>query len=156
MERETVPPLENPSPPLLVKRATFVTLKTEGTLRGCIGQIHATDPLWESAKEMSIAASCKDNRFPPLRPGEPYKIEISILSPLKTILEEEIIVGKHGLIVEALEKRGVLLPHVATENGWDKTTFLSKTIQKANLPPNIKNSAYFVLQAFETYLVREF
>ena len=155
MERETVPSLQNPSQPLLLKKATFVTLRTEGALRGCIGQIEAIDSLWKSAKEMSIAAACKDYRFPPLKPEDPFKIEISILSPPEEISKEGIIIGKHGLIVEAHGKRGVLLPHVATEHKWNKSTFVEKTIQKADLPKSIIMSSDFVLKAFQTFLITE-
>jgi AmmeMemoRadiSam system protein A len=155
-ERETVPPLQNPSQPLLSKKATFVTIRSEGVLRGCIGQIEATSPLWISTKEMSIAAACKDTRFPPLHTREPFQIEISILSKPEPISKENVIVGKHGLIVEASNKRGVLLPHVASEYGWDKNTFIEQTIRKADLPQNIITSSKFVLKAFQTYLVTEF
>ena len=155
MERVTVPSLLDPSQPLLEKKATFVTLRTEGDLRGCIGQLDAIDPLWKSARDMSIAAACKDYRFPPLKPEDPFQIEISILSPPELISKEDIIVGKHGLIVEAHGKRGVLLPHVATEYKWNETTFLEKTIQKANLPKSIIKSSELTLKAFQTFLITE-
>jgi uncharacterized protein (TIGR00296 family) len=64
-------------------------------------------------------------------------MEISILSPMRQIKNiEEIQVGRHGLYLEQGLRRGLLLPQVATEYGWDRTTFFKQTCSKAGLPPN--------------------
>jgi uncharacterized protein (TIGR00296 family) len=105
---------------------------------------------------MSLKAAHEDYRFPSLKPEDPFQIEISILSPPEPISKEKILVGKHGLIVEAHGKRGVLLPHVATEYKWNKNTFLEKTIQKADLPKSIIRSSEFVLKSFQTFIMTEF
>lgn len=153
-ERGTVRSLNNPSEKLSSVRATFVTIRSKGELRGCIGQIHPKDPLWKSVQDMAQAA-CQDHRFPPLTSSDPFEIEISILSLPTPIREEEIVVGKHGLIVEANGKRGVLLPHVATENGWDRETFIREVLQKAGLPFENRHSHDLSLKSFMTDLIAE-
>jgi uncharacterized protein (TIGR00296 family) len=71
-----------------------------------------------------------------VRPEEApgLEVEISILSPLKSIAPEQIVVGRHGLVVSRGSYRGLLLPQVAVENGWDAATFLEQTCLKAGLP----------------------
>ena len=115
----------------------FVTLKIDGDLRGCIGFITSHRPLYETIIDVAIAAATEDPRFPPLRKDELeiINIEISVLSPLRKIEDiKEIEVGKHGLIISKGFHRGLLLPQVATENNWDKITFLRHTCLKAGLP----------------------
>jgi uncharacterized protein len=63
------------------------------------------------------------------------EIEISLLGPLEPITSAaEIVVGRHGLVVERDWRRGLLLPQVATEWNWDAETFLAQTCHKAGLP----------------------
>ena len=114
----------------------FVTIKMHENLRGCIGCFTSEKPLWQTVQEFAIAAASRDPRFYPLHPEEldDITIEISVLSSLtKTESIDEIQVGTHGLYIEKNMYRGVLLPQVATEYGWDKTTFLGQTCLKAGL-----------------------
>jgi AmmeMemoRadiSam system protein A len=114
----------------------FVTIKSEGKLRGCLGQFTSGKPLHALVREMAIAAATRDPRFYPMRSEDivNFKLEISVLSPLKKIESiEEIEIGKHGLYLEKNFYRGVLLPQVAIEYGWDRNTFLSQTCLKAGL-----------------------
>ncbi len=122
------------------KRGAFVTIKINGTLRGCIGLIRAAKPLYEVVAEMALAAAFDDPRFAPLteREASHIEIEISALSPLVRVENPEgIVVGRDGLMIRLDMHSGLLLPQVATENGWDKTTFLEQTCLKAGLPKNI-------------------
>jgi AmmeMemoRadiSam system protein A len=117
----------------------FVTLHKGGGLRGCIGLVQATKPLYESVREMAIAAAFDDPRFPPLSRGEfdDIDIEISVMSPLRRIQSvSEIEVGKHGILMKQGYRQGLLLPQVATEQGWDLGTFLEHTCLKAGMPGN--------------------
>jgi AmmeMemoRadiSam system protein A len=121
------------------KRGCFVTIKIHDKLRGCIGCFTTEKPLWATVQEMAIAASSRDPRFYPLHQDEldDISIEISVLSPLAKIESfEEIQVGTHGLFIEKNMYRGVLLPQVATEYGWDRDTFLTQTCLKAGLDPD--------------------
>lgn len=117
----------------------FVTIKIRDRLRGCIGTFSTGKPLYAAVQEMAAAAATQDPRFYPLTPEEldEIRIEISVLSPLKKISStEEIKVGIHGLYIEKGLSRGVLLPQVATEYGWDRETFLAQTCLKAGLEPD--------------------
>jgi hypothetical protein len=122
---------------LTEKRGAFVTLKTGGKLRGCIGHIQPSKPLSQTVIDMAEAAAFQDPRFPPLTAKEltDLSLEISALTPLKKIDSiTEIEVGKHGLFLERGFNSGLLLPQVASEYGWDRQTFLEQTCQKAGLP----------------------
>jgi AmmeMemoRadiSam system protein A len=133
---DELPNLRNPSGPLREKGAVFVTLRKEGDLRGCIGQVEAQWPLWQSVRDMSAAAAERDTRFAPLLPGEVdgLGIEISVLSPLALLRPEEIVVGTHGLYVKRDGvASGLLLPQVAVEWGWTPEEFLRQTFHKAGL-----------------------
>ncbi len=117
----------------------FVTLHRHGRLRGCIGYLEAVKPLVTAVQEMAVAAAFCDPRFPPLRADElaDIDLEISVLSPMcRVFKEEDVEVGKHGLYLERALARGLLLPQVATQCRWDRTTFLEQTCCKAGLPPS--------------------
>jgi len=118
-------------------RGAFVTLHKNGKLRGCIGQIRAQKPLIETIAEMAEAAAFRDPRFPPVTSEEldQLEYEISVLTPLRRIKDvEEIKVGIHGIYMKRGGLSGLLLPQVATDWGWDRTTFLEHTCTKAGLP----------------------
>ena len=155
MEREPLPALKHPPESLLTPNGVFVTLRSDGKLRGCLGILETKDPLWKCVGEMAEASACRDYRFLPLRPGEPFTVEISILSPSFSIAPDQIHVGKHGLIVECSGHRGVLLPHVAIENKWTPSQFLEQTILKANLSLKASHEEDFSLKAFTTVLISE-
>jgi len=85
---------------------------------------------------MAVAAATRDPRFYPMKLEdlENFYLEISVLTPLHKISSpEEIIVGEHGIYLEKNFSRGVLLPQVAVEHGWDRETFLRQTCLKAGL-----------------------
>lgn len=116
----------------------FVTLRQEGELRGCIGFVEAKQPLYLAVAEVAEKAAMEDPRFPPLAAGEVgmTDIEISVLSELTPVTDIRAIeIGKHGLVLEAGWARGLLLPQVAVEYGWDREEFLDHTARKAGLPP---------------------
>jgi AmmeMemoRadiSam system protein A len=115
----------------------FVTLHKRGELRGCIGHLEVDQPLGRVVPRCAVAAASTDPRFPPVSLAEvpELEIEISLLGPLEPIAgPADIIVGMHGLVVEREWHRGLLLPQVATEWGWDAQTFLAQTCHKAGLP----------------------
>lgn len=131
-----VPEFEISSPRLNEHRGAFVTLHKKGQLRGCIGHIRGDQPLYQTVAEMAEEAAFNDPRFSPVSKEElgDLDIEISALTPLKRIeVVEEIEVGKHGIYIEKGFFRGLLLPQVATEYGWDRATFLEQTCYKAGL-----------------------
>jgi uncharacterized protein len=117
--------------------AAFVTLHVRGELRGCIGTFHADGSLWETVLQMARAAARRDPRFPPLAADDlaALAVEISVLSPPRRISDPaEIELGRHGLEIRRGRRRGLLLPQVATEHGFDRERFLAETCRKAGLP----------------------
>ena len=115
----------------------FVTLRKEGRLRGCIGRLVATEPLRRTVAEVAVSSAFEDPRFPPVRLSETdtLQIEISILSPLRRIMDTaEIEPGVHGVLLQRGSRSGLLLPQVATEQGWGRDEFLEHTCRKAGLP----------------------
>lgn len=106
----------------------FVTLRKGRQLRGCIGNIIGRKPLYQGVRDMAIAAATEDSRFQPVTEDElgDIHIEISVLSPLKQITStDEIVLGKHGVLVRDAYRSGVYLPQVATETGWSKDEFMN-------------------------------
>jgi len=137
VSRQPLPKLDNPPAALLSRSGCFVTIKRNGELRGCIGNFVSDRPLWETVREMAVAAATQDPRFPPMQVEElaDFSLEISVLSPLREVASvDEIQVGTHGLYIIKGHAHGVLLPQVATEYGWDRETFLRQTCHKAGLP----------------------
>jgi AmmeMemoRadiSam system protein A len=137
LDGTTLPSFEPESAVLKERRGAFVTIHKKGRLRGCIGYVEAIKPLHQTVKEMALAAAFQDPRFPPLSSVEfvDIEIEISVMSPVtKTRSADEILVGTHGIIVKRGFQQGLLLPQVATEQGWGRDTFLEHTCYKAGLP----------------------
>ncbi len=116
----------------------FVTLKIDGDLRGCIGDIFAERPLWAAIAARAVSSAAEDPRFPPVREDElsRIRIEISVLSPLEKVASpQDIVIGKHGiLLLFDGHRRSVYLPQVAPEQGWDLETTLGSLCRKGGLP----------------------
>ena len=128
--------LTPPSPHLAQPRGAFTTLHLYGKLRGCIGYVFPTDSLYKTVADTARAAAFDDPRFEPVTFAEvlELKVEISVLSALQPIMPAEVEVGRYGLIVTYGGRRGLLLPQVPIEWGWDRDTFLAQTCLKAGLP----------------------
>ena len=119
------------------KTGVFVTLKIKGQLRGCIGSIIGTDPLYTGVRDNAIKAGLSDPRFPPVKASELKQIDmdISVMTPLQKIADyKKIRLGTDGVIVKKGSRRAVYLPQVATETGWSLDEFLSQLCRKAWLP----------------------
>lgn len=122
------------------RAGAFVTLRRpDGELRGCIGHIEADRPVAEIVTHVAASAATEDPRFTPVMPAElaALELEVSVLGPLERIDPRdpsEIDIGRHGLVIEQGGRRGLLLPQVATEWGWDREEFLSHLCAKAGLP----------------------
>jgi len=134
-------PLPNPSAgdaELLRPLGAFVTLKINGELRGCIGNLTAAAPLYQTVQQMAQAAAFEDPRFPPLTAEEleQVTIEISVLSPMRRITSTaQIEIGRDGLYLIKGANRGVFLPQVPVEQGWDLLQYLDNLCEKAGLQP---------------------
>ena len=119
-------------------RGAFTTVYSQGRLRGCVGYPSAVSPLYETVIETAQSAAFEDPRFVPVTLNEApgLKISISVLSAMSPIRAEDVIIGRHGLIISEGVFRGLLLPQVPVEHGWDRVTFLEQTCRKAGLPLN--------------------
>lgn len=125
-------------------RGTFVTLTIEGDLRGCIGQISPTEPVYVTVRDNAISAALHDPRFSALTVEEFYKtnLEISLLSKPVQLkykdsneLLEKLEYGKHGVIIKSGSYSATFLPQV-----WDeissKKEFLTHLCMKARMFPD--------------------
>ncbi len=122
---------------LALHAGVFVSFHSRGDLRGCIGHPDGDQPLAAVVGRCAVAAATEDPRFAPvtLDELENCAIEISVLGPIEPVQDvADIIVGRHGLIVEQGWNRGLLLPQVAHQQGWNRDTFLARTCAKAGLP----------------------
>jgi AmmeMemoRadiSam system protein A len=131
-------------PPISLPDASGVlgSVTSHDELRGCLGTL-ACPPgrLAEEVVRCAADAASRDPRFDPVAPEElpQLGVEVSVLGPLESIdphAPGAVVVGRHGLVVEQGRRRGLLLPQVATEWGWDAEQFLRQTCVKAGLPPD--------------------
>ena len=145
---DTAPDLHPDAPPalwLLEPRGVFTSLylyrysdlhrELHHELRGCVGYAVPIAPLYRAVAETARAAAFEDSRFLPVTKEEALKLEVSlsVLSHLFPIHPEAVEVGRHGLVISQDARRGLLLPQVPVEHGWDRETFLDQTCRKAGL-----------------------
>ena len=117
----------------------FVTIKRGGALRGCLGTLQCSRGLAAEVARCAADAASEDPRFPPVSSSElpDVSVEVSVLGPLESIDPADpsaITIGRHGLVAEQGQRRGLLLPQVAIEWGWTTEQFLRQTCVKAGLP----------------------
>lgn len=126
-----------PDGALDLRCGAFVSIHTRtGGLRGCLGRLQPDAPLAHTVHDLAALVSDSDPRFEPVQTSEleQLDIEISVLTPEQPVASiDEVEVGRHGLIVEHGRRRGLLLPQVPTELGWDRLTFVEHTCLKAGL-----------------------
>ena len=137
-------------------RAAFVSIHKHGELRGCLGRLDTRWPLSRLIVHLAQEVAHGDPRFTPVEPAEleALQLELSILTPERQIRDlSEIVIGRHGLIVERVNARGLLLPQVAVAYGWDARTFVEHTCVKAGLPRDAWQQA--TVYAFEAEVFGE-
>lgn len=143
---------------LKLHAGAFVTLTINKQLRGCIGFITSNKPIFETVIDAAVEAAIGDPRFQPLskRELDLIHIEISILSPpFKMKSYDEIILGKHGLIVEEFGNRGLLLPQVPIEHNMTKEEYLSSLCRKAGLKSNLWQEKLLNIKMFTAEVFSE-
>jgi AmmeMemoRadiSam system protein A len=154
--------IESPPERLACNRACFVTLFSQGALRGCIGNVQPVHPLYRAVQENARAAASRDPRFPPVAAAEldDLKIEISVLTepqPLVFDTAEALLSQLHpgvsGVVLQIGGSFGTFLPQVWRQIP-DPTSFLDRLAEKAGFPadawrgPGARVSTYRV-QCFE-------
>jgi AmmeMemoRadiSam system protein B/AmmeMemoRadiSam system protein A len=138
--------------------AAFVTLEENGMLRGCIGHTTAEEPLYKTVSYCAVQAATSDPRFPPVRTDETeaLHIEISVLGPMKKISSpSEIEVGRDGLMIFMGSRRGLLLPQVAVDYGWNSIEFLEQTCVKAGLERDAYKNPQAIIYRFQAVVFGE-
>jgi AmmeMemoRadiSam system protein A len=135
-----------------LRRGAFVSIFYDGELRGCLGRLNSQLPIAHLVAQLAQAVADSDPRFHRVTPQEldGIDLEISVLTREHEIQSiEEIKIGRHGLIVEQGSSRGLLLPQVPTEHGWDRDAFLDHTCLKAGLPADAwrRGARIFVFEA---------
>lgn len=152
LDRSKVPPC------CTLKRGVFVTLKMHDDLRGCIGYVDGIKPIYQAVIDNSFNAAFRDPRFQPLRKDElrAVTIEISVLTEPREIDSiNEIEIGRDGLIIGEGPSRGLLLPQVPVEWGWNREEFLIHTCRKARLPDNAWRDKKIRIYRFQAIVFSE-
>ncbi|MDX1735530.1 MAG: AmmeMemoRadiSam system protein A [Halioglobus sp.] len=141
-QRATAPAAHGLSPSLREKLGVFVTLKSRGSLRGCIGSLESASPLAHAVAQSAHDAAFRDPRFLPVEPGElpSIRIEISVLSATEALavasredLLDALQPGMDGLLLEERNHRATFLPKV-WEQLAEPREFLEQLLLKAGLP----------------------
>lgn len=132
-----VVPLGRPvSPGMQRVQGAFVTLRKNGVLRGCIGQMTPDAPLRRLIGAMAMAAAFEDPRFDKVRASEmkDIEVEISLLTPFREVPSASaVVVGRDGVLLQKGRASAVFLPQVATEEGWSREEMLDHLCLKAGM-----------------------
>ena len=134
----------------------FVTVRVRGQLRGCIGFVEVAGPLGSCVTEAARRSCTEDMRFRPVHEDElpDLEFEITLLSPREPLENpREFVIGRHGLMIESGGRRGLLLPQVPVEHGWNTQQFLDGLCSKAGLPRGAWNDADASLWRFEGHMI---
>jgi AmmeMemoRadiSam system protein A len=155
LKKMSPPKLISPPPEFMEMQSSFVTLhNSDGTLRGCIGNIEPFEPLLESVPHNARNAAFHDPRFPPIASLDELKeitIEVSVLTPPEIIASiDDFIVGKHGIIMRKHNRGAVFLPQIPTEQEWDRDTTLTNLSLKAGLSADAWKDNDCVFRVFES------
>ena len=137
----------------------FVTLKTSGRLRGCIGCFVSEKPLYKTLAVYARASLLEDPRFVgnriTLQELSEVYIDISVLSPLQSCADpERIRLGVDGIYIMSTRGSGCFLPQVATETGWDVEQFWGNCcMQKAGIAYDAWKEDGVELYTFEAEVI---
>jgi AmmeMemoRadiSam system protein A len=135
-------------------RGVFVTLRfrRDGDLRGCVGIVEPRFPLAEAVRRAALSAAFEDPRFAAVTRDElaALTVAVSVLGPLVASAPEGVEVGRHGVVVRHEGRTALLLPQVASEQGWDRETLLHRLCRKAGLARDAWRHPECRLFVFET------
>lgn len=146
------------------KQGVFVTLTSEGELRGCIGYPEPVLPLYDAIIESAHSAAFSDPRFSPLSRSEfdSVHIELSVLTVpelIKVKKPEEYLkkikIGSDGLIIRGDYGSGLLLPQVFTEYRCNVKKALEMTCQKAGLNSDAWKDLNNKIFKFQAQIIEE-
>jgi uncharacterized protein len=144
--------------PLAAPAGAFVTLEVGGEVRGCLGSFAPQGSLAATVVRLAQRAVAGDPRFAPLRLDElaALRLRVAVVSPRRPMrAPAEIALGVDGLLVRCGWHAGALLPRVATEQGWDRQTFLARACLAAGLPPRAWTRPGAAVELFATVELAE-
>lgn len=122
---------------MLEQAGTFVSIKTRGELRGCIGTLEATQAnLALEVVRNAIDSATSDPRFPEVTPQELDGLcySVDVLSPAEPVSgPEELDPKRYGIIVRLGPRRGLLLPDLEGVSTVEEQISIAK--DKASIPP---------------------
>lgn len=135
----------------------FVSFKKHGRLRSCMGYMNEGTLLSTALDSAAVSAACRDPRFPPINPGEFYDLDMEVwaLGSMREIdavgeaRRDAFKIGRDGLQIQGRGRRGLLLPSVPVELGWNVDQFLDGLCDKAGLARGAWMSEDTKLFAFE-------
>jgi AmmeMemoRadiSam system radical SAM enzyme/AmmeMemoRadiSam system protein B/AmmeMemoRadiSam system protein A len=150
-------PTDAPPLPEHTVHGTFVSLKRGGHLRSCCGLLGTPTPLAHALAQAAYRTAWEDMRFPPVSPAELEHLDLEVWllynpQPVAARGEDRltaVTVGRHGIQVVRGDARGLFLPGVAVEQGWDARRFLDHVCVKAGLPPTAWRDDATALFTFE-------
>jgi AmmeMemoRadiSam system protein A len=147
------------SPVLKEECGAFVTLRTQGKLRGCIGRMVSDTPLHKLVSEMAVSAATEDPRFNQIQPSEldDLEIDISVLSPMQKVEDPlDFELGRHGIYIKKDSATGCFLPQVAVDTGWTKEEFLTHCCStKAGMSPDAWKEKDVEVYIFTSEIISE-
>jgi AmmeMemoRadiSam system protein A len=155
------PTLAVDDPALNTYAGVFVTIKTNGQLRGCIGRFVGELPLHQLVANMAVAAAAQDPRFANnrLQPHDlcDCHVEISVLSPLERIANPlDFQIGVHGISIRCGQRTGCFLPQVGPEAGWTPEEMLRQCCtRKAGLSPDAWRTGEVEVFRFTAEIIEE-
>jgi len=138
--------------------AAFVTITEGGSLRGCMGSLVAEQPLGDAVASAAVSAAVRDPRFLPLAEHElpAIHIDVSVLGPAMVLCDPAAFrPGIDGIIVARDGRRALLLPEVATDQGWNAREMLDAVCEKAGLEGHAWHDPRTRLLVFRTVRVSE-
>lgn len=138
------------------KSGVFVTLKLGPQVRGSVGMLESSTTLQETLFDAGQSAATHDHRFNPVNADEiqSLAIEVTLMGESKKITDpSELKIGQHGLIISKADKRAVMLPQVAFEQGWTSEQFLEATCEKADLKHEDWKDPNTLVEIFECHTI---
>ncbi len=141
---------------LVAEFPAFVTLRKNGRLRGCMGHTYSNSSVYIEVEEAAKLAALNDPRFDAVSEKEldSLDIEVTILSRMQRQMNpENLRAGIDGALLRVGRNSGLFLPVVATEQGWDKTTFLEQLGRKAGLSTDAYKERNAILYTFQTIVL---
>jgi AmmeMemoRadiSam system protein A len=156
MTTDTVPLARGLPAAASVSHGAFVTLKKNGTLRGCVGTLLPELPLDRLVSTLALRSALNDPRFDRVRRHEldAIEIEVSVLTtPVLAATPESIVVGRDGVFLRDGRRSAVFLPEIPVDEGWTRAELLENLARKAGLPPDGWKRA--TLGMFRTMTFRE-